>query len=106
MLPILPSYQCTMGLPWWLSGKESTCNARAAGDLGSIPGSGISTGGGHGNPLQCSCLENPTTEEPVACSPYGRKELDTTEATEPSCTVVLKFTFNFSIITHGNIYSF
>ena len=30
-----------------------------AGDLGSIPGSGRSPGGGHGNPLQYSCLENP-----------------------------------------------
>ena len=28
-------------------------------DLGSIPGPGRSPGGGHGNPLQCSCLENP-----------------------------------------------
>ena len=30
-----------------------------AADVGSIPGSGRSPGGGHGNPLQCSCLENP-----------------------------------------------
>ena len=37
-------------------GKESTCNA---GDLGSIPGLGRSPGGGNGNPLQYSCLENP-----------------------------------------------
>ena len=37
-------------------GKESACNA---GDLGSIPGLGSSPGGGHGNPLQYSCLENP-----------------------------------------------
>ena len=36
--------------------KES---ARNEGDLGSIPGLGRSPGGGHGNPLQCSCLENP-----------------------------------------------
>ena len=35
--------------------EESSCNA---GDTGLIPGSGRS-GGGHGNPLQCSCLENP-----------------------------------------------
>ena len=31
-----------------------------AGDVGSIPGSRKSPGGGHGNPLQYSCLENPT----------------------------------------------
>ena len=30
-----------------------------AGEMGSIPGLGRSPGGGHGNPLQCSCLENP-----------------------------------------------
>ena len=38
-------------------GKESACNA---GDLGSIPGLGRSSGEGTGNPLQYSCLENPT----------------------------------------------
>ena len=43
-------------LPWWLSGKESSCNA---GDVGSIPGLGRSPGGGLGNPLQDFCLENP-----------------------------------------------
>ena len=43
------------GLPWWPSGKESACNA----DLGLIPGSGRSPGGGNGYPLQYSCLENP-----------------------------------------------
>ena len=37
-------------------GKESAINA---GDLGSIPGLGRSPGGGNGNPLQYSCLENP-----------------------------------------------
>ena len=42
-----------------LSSKESTCNAGAAGDAGSISGSGRSPGGGHGNPLQYSCLEKP-----------------------------------------------
>ena len=44
-----------MGFPDGSDGKESACNA---GDLGSIPGSGRSPGGGHGNPLQYSCLGN------------------------------------------------
>ena len=35
-----------LGLPWWLSGKESACNAGAAGVSGSIPGSGRSPGEG------------------------------------------------------------
>ena len=47
----LPNGKSTTGLPWWLSGKESTWNAEDTGDLGSIPGSGRSTGRGHGNPL-------------------------------------------------------
>ena len=46
----------SLGLPRWLSGKESACDAE---NLGSIPGSRRSPGGGHGNPLQYSCLENP-----------------------------------------------
>ena len=48
-----------LGLPPWLSGKEAACSAGARGDEGSILGSGRSPGGGHGNPLQYSCLENP-----------------------------------------------
>ena len=58
-------------------GKESTCNV---GDLGSIPGLGRSLGGGHGNPLQYSCLENPHGQSSLeGYSPRGHKELDTTE---------------------------
>ena len=38
--------------------KESTCNAGDLGDMCLIPGSGRSPGGGHGNPLQYSCLVN------------------------------------------------
>ena len=43
-------------VPLLLLSRESACNAE---DPGSIPGSGRSTGGGNGNPLQYSCLENP-----------------------------------------------
>ena len=39
--------------------KNLPANAGATGDMGLIPGSGISPGGGNGNPLQYSCLENP-----------------------------------------------
>ena len=41
----------------------------------------------------------------MACSPYGRRELDATEATEHSCTVVLKFTFNFFLLLHMVIFT-
>ena len=45
-----------IGFPGGTDGKVSVCNA---GDPGSIPGLGRSRGEGNGNPLQCSCLENP-----------------------------------------------
>ena len=45
-----------LGLPRWLSDKESACSAR---DLGLIPGLGRSPGEGNGSPLQYSCLGNP-----------------------------------------------
>ena len=45
-----------MGFSGVSDGKETTCNA---GDLGSNSGLGSSPGGGHGNTLQYSCLENP-----------------------------------------------
>ena len=68
------------GLPQWLSGEELACKAGVAGDTGSIPGLGRSPGGGHGNPLQYSHLENPcglwSLED---FSPWGCKELDMTE---------------------------
>ena len=38
--------------------KNSPANAGDVGDMGLIPGLGRSPGGGHGNPLQCSCLES------------------------------------------------
>ena len=66
-----------MGFPGGSNGKESACSV---GDLGSIPGLGRSPGGGHGNPLQYSCLENPHGQRSLAgCSPWGHKELHMTE---------------------------
>ena len=66
-----------MDYPGGLHGKESACNV---GDLDLIPGLGRSPGGGHGNPRQYSCLENPHGQRsPVGYSPWGHKESDTTE---------------------------
>ena len=47
-----------MGFPGGTSGKESTCNAGDIRDAGLIPWWVRSPGGGNGNPLQYSCLEN------------------------------------------------
>ena len=50
-------------------------------DAGSIPGLGRSPAGGHGNPLQYFCLENPPGQRSlVDYSPQGHKESDMTEA--------------------------
>ena len=66
-----------MGFPGGLDSKESACNV---GDLGLIPRLERSHGGGHGNQLQYSCLENPPGQRSLAdCSPWGCKELDSTE---------------------------
>ena len=52
-------------------------------DLGLIPGLGRSSGGGHGTPLQYSCLENPHGQRGLAgYSPWGHTESDTTEVTK------------------------
>ena len=68
------------GFPGGSDGKESTCNAE---DLGSIPGSGISPGEGHGNPFQHSFLENACGQRSLpGYSPWGRTESDTTEVTK------------------------
>ena len=66
-----------LGFPGGSVGKESACSV---GELGSIPGLGRSPGGGHGNPLQYSCLENPHGQRSLAgYSPWGHKEPDTTK---------------------------
>ena len=63
--------------PGGSAGKESAGNV---GDLDLISGLGRSPGGGHGNPLQYSCLENPSEQRSLAgYSPWGHKESDTTE---------------------------
>ena len=50
-----PTYAYTRASLW----RRRNTSACSAGDLGLIPGLGRSPGGGHGNPLQHSCLENP-----------------------------------------------
>ena len=64
-------------IPGGSDGKESTSNA---GDLGSIPGLGRSSGEGHGNPFQYSYLEKTYGQRSLAgYSPWGCKVSDTTE---------------------------
>ena len=70
-------FEIREGFPGGSDGEESACNA---GDQGSIPWSGMSLGGGHGNPLQYSCLENPTGRGAWWAGVHGvAEESDTTE---------------------------
>ena len=62
-------------------------NSPALRNASSIPGLGRSPGGGYGNPLQYSCLENPHGQRGlVGYSPWGHEEWDMTEATSHACT--------------------
>jgi len=57
--------------------KNPSANAGDIRDMGSIPGPGRSPGGGHGNPLQHSCLENPMDRGAWQAKIHrGLKELD------------------------------
>ena len=56
------------GFPSGSDSKESACNA---GDLGLIPRLGRPPGGGHSNPVQYSCLENPVDREAWEARVHG-----------------------------------
>ena len=62
------------GFPGGSDNKETICNA---GDLGLIPGSGISPGEGNGNPLQYSCLRNPMDRGACQATVHGVTESQT-----------------------------
>ena len=55
--------------------KNPPANAGDIRDAGSIPGSGRSAGGGHGHPLQYSCLGNPMEEEPDGLQSMGLQRI-------------------------------
>ena len=61
--------------------KNLPAKARVIKDMGSIPGSGRSPGRGHGNPLQCSGLQNFTDRGAWQATVHSIAELDMTEAT-------------------------
>ena len=79
----LSEYEFTcvcIGLHWGLVSKESACDA---GNLRPIPESGRSPGGGHGNPLQYSCLENPMDRGAWWDTAHGVARAGHNLATEP-----------------------
>ena len=71
-----------VGFPGGEMVKNLPANAGVSKDAVSVPGSGRSPGGGHGNLLQYSCLENFHGQRSLAgCSLKGSKESDITEVT-------------------------
>ena len=79
-LEIYCGMNSTKGFPGDSVVKNPLVNAGDSEDSGLTPGWGRSPGGGNGNPLQYSCLENPHGERSlVGYSPWGCKESDTTE---------------------------
>ena len=61
--------------------KNFLASAGDVRDASLIPGSGISPGGGHGNPLQYSCQRIPGTEEPGGLQSMGSHRIEHEEAT-------------------------
>ena len=68
-----------MGFPDGSVVKNPPARAGDTGDVGWIPGSGRSPGGGNGNPLQYSCLENPMDRGDLQAKVHEEAELDTNE---------------------------
>ena len=84
-------------------GKESTCSV---GDLDSILGLGRSPGGGHGNPLQYSCQENPQGPRSLeGYHPWGLKELDTM-TTQQQRVCVCVYIYIYIYIYIYNVYCY
>ena len=69
--------------------KNMPASAGGVKDVGSTPGLGRSPAGGHGNPLQSSCLESPIDRGAWGSSPWGHKESGMPEATEHACMWLL-----------------
>ena len=87
ILVLLPKYSYKIktcikskrGFPGGAMVKNLLANAGDIRDADLIPGSGRSPGEGHGNPLQCSCLENLMDRGAQRASLHRAAELDITE---------------------------
>ena len=78
--------------------KDPPANAGEIRDEGSIPESGRSSGGEHGNPVQYSCLENLMDRGAGGYSPWGHKESDKTDVTEQAKAIYSYLKFLVSIM--------
>ena len=87
-------------LPRGHSGKEPTCHAGDTGDVGTIPGLGRSPGGGHGSPLQDSCLGNPMDRGAWQAAVHGATKSRTRPSTHVDTQWTLVYSQNWATITH------
>ena len=78
----LLGYVVVLSFPGGSTVRNPPAMKETQGDTGSIPGSRRSPGGGHGNPLQYSCLENPIDSGPWLATVHGVAGSDKTETTE------------------------
>ena len=84
-------------------GSDGKASAYNAGDPGLIPGLGRSSGEGNGNPLQYLCLEKSHGQRSlIGCSPWGRKESDTTECLHLDYTCLHSVDFFFLSMSLSN----
>ena len=76
-----------------------------AGDVDSIPGSGRPPGAGKGNPLQYSCLGNPTDQRSLAgCSPWGQRVRHNGPAEhKPVCVCVFTSWSGVCVYSHHGV---
>ena len=89
--------------PGGTNGRQPTASSGNLGDVGSIHRLGISSGGGHGNRLQYSCLENPQGQRSLTdYSPWGCTESDMTEQLSTAHCINLPLSYSLS----NSIYSF
>ena len=93
----------SQGFPAGSDSKESACNARY---LGLIPGLGRSPGGGHGNPLQYSCLENPCGQKSLETAVHGADSVFVFLLTHlPFVNKHAPVSNSISMNIHGSMYS-
>ena len=102
--------RCSRGFLSGSDGKESSCNV---GDLGSVSESGRSPGGGHGNPAQYSCLENPHGQRVTNSQTWLSTEAHTAQVLHVHTTcfpsksvkIIEKMTLSFSSssFTHNRV---
>ena len=83
-------------LPWWLSSKESACSA-GDGHVGLIPGSGRSSGGGYGNPLQYFCQENPMDRGAWPATVHGVTQRECTGHSKHPFSPIQEMTLHMDI---------